>query len=52
MPNLDPNSRSYNVTPKFEKLVQILSCFESQAEAFRGAILGEKLTEIPSSYNL
>ena len=51
MPNLDPSSRSYNVTPKFAKLVQILSCFQPQAEAFRGAILGTNLVRM-SSYDL
>jgi endoribonuclease Dicer len=41
MPNLNPSSKSFNVTPKFAKLIQILQCFEAQGEEFRGLILGK-----------
>lgn len=40
MPNLDPSSRGFNVTPKFAKLVQVLKACESQGESFRGIIFG------------
>ncbi|KAJ7095296.1 hypothetical protein B0H15DRAFT_775415 [Mycena belliarum] len=38
MPNLDPNSRGFNVTPKFLRLVQILKSCEHYGEDFRGII--------------
>ncbi|KAJ7499006.1 hypothetical protein FB451DRAFT_1203918 [Mycena latifolia] len=38
MPNLDPNSRGFNVTPKFLKLVQILKSCEHYGEDFRGIV--------------
>ncbi|KAF7352866.1 hypothetical protein MVEN_01253600 [Mycena venus] len=38
MPNLDPNSRGLNVTPKFLRLVQILKSCESYGEDFRGLV--------------
>ncbi|KAJ7228751.1 hypothetical protein GGX14DRAFT_346266 [Mycena pura] len=38
MPNLDPNSRSFNVTPKFLRLVQILKSCEAYDEEFRGIV--------------
>jgi hypothetical protein len=40
MPNLNPSSKSFNVTPKFAKLVQILQCFEYQGDHFRGIVFG------------
>lgn len=41
MPNLNPSSKTFNVTPKFAKLIQILQCFEDQGDEFRGLILGK-----------
>ncbi|KAJ7276292.1 hypothetical protein B0H12DRAFT_1227452 [Mycena haematopus] len=38
MPNLDPNSRRFNVTPKFLLLVQILRSCEPYREDFRGIV--------------
>ncbi|KAJ6516002.1 hypothetical protein C8R45DRAFT_958371 [Mycena sanguinolenta] len=38
MPNLDPNSRGFNVTPKFLQLVQILRSCEPYHEDFRGIV--------------
>ncbi|KAJ7667934.1 hypothetical protein DFH06DRAFT_1183971 [Mycena polygramma] len=38
MPNLDPNSRGFNVTPKFLRLVHILKSCEPCGEDFRGII--------------
>lgn len=40
MPNLDPNSRGFNVTPKFLRLVQILRSCEPYGEDFRGIVFG------------
>lgn len=40
MPNLDPTSRGFNVTPKFAKLVQILKASEPQGESFRALVFG------------
>ncbi|KAF8322084.1 hypothetical protein DL93DRAFT_2051002 [Clavulina sp. PMI_390] len=42
MPNLNPSSKSFNVTPKFAKLIQILQCFEQQGDEFRGLVLVQK----------
>ncbi|KAJ7129775.1 hypothetical protein C8R44DRAFT_850822 [Mycena epipterygia] len=42
MPNLDPNSRGFNVTPKFLRLVQILKSCEPYGEDFRGIIFVER----------
>ncbi|KAH8113318.1 ribonuclease III [Phellopilus nigrolimitatus] len=42
MPNLDPTSRGFNVTPKFAKLMQILKACQPQGEAFRGIIFVQK----------
>jgi endoribonuclease Dicer len=44
MPNLDPTSRGFNVSPKITKLVQILQCFQQEGDEFRGVILGMFLT--------
>lgn len=44
MPNLDPSSRGFNVTPKFLRLVQILKSCKVYGEAFRGIIFGESPT--------
>ncbi|KAJ7744529.1 hypothetical protein DFH07DRAFT_925095 [Mycena maculata] len=38
MPNLDPNSRGFNVTPKFLRLVQLLKSCEPYGEDFRGIV--------------
>lgn len=46
MPNLNPSSKSFNVTPKFAKLIQILQCFEAQGEEFRGLVLGTPSTPL------
>lgn len=43
MPNLNFSSKSFNVSPKFAKLIQILQCFEMQGESFRGLVLGERI---------
>lgn len=40
MPNLDPTSRGFNVSPKITRLVQILQCFQQEGDEFRGVILG------------
>lgn len=40
MPNLDPNSRGFNVTPKFAKLVEILKSFRIYGDNFRGIVFG------------
>ena len=40
MPNLDPASRQFNVTPKFVKLVQILKACQPEGNTFRGIIFG------------
>ncbi|KAJ6538596.1 hypothetical protein B0H10DRAFT_2140601 [Mycena sp. CBHHK59/15] len=42
MPNLDPNSRGFNVTPKFLRLVQILKSCEPYGEEFRGIIFVQR----------
>ncbi|KAJ7068184.1 hypothetical protein C8F01DRAFT_1050127 [Mycena amicta] len=38
IPNLDPDSRSFNVSPKFLRLVQVLKSCEAQGETFRGVV--------------
>ena len=48
MPNLDPTSRGFNVTPKFAKLVQILKSCKLYGDNFRGVVFG--LFYIPSFY--
>lgn len=40
VPNFDPSSPEFNVTPKFAKLVQVLKSCRSQDEAFRCIIFG------------
>jgi endoribonuclease Dicer len=40
MPNLDPSSRGFNVTPKFARLMQILKSCEPYGESFRGIVFG------------
>jgi endoribonuclease Dicer len=40
MPNLDPSSRGFNVTPKFAKLVQILKSCKLYGDDFRGIVFG------------
>lgn len=40
MPNLDPSSRGFNVTPKFAKLVQILKSCKLYGDNFRGIVFG------------
>ena len=41
MPNLDPSSRGFNVTPKFAKLVQILKSCRIYGEEFSGIVFGK-----------
>ncbi|KIM21363.1 hypothetical protein M408DRAFT_104950 [Serendipita vermifera MAFF 305830] len=38
MPNLDPTSRGFNVSPKIAKLVQVLQCFQKDGDNFRGIV--------------
>jgi endoribonuclease Dicer len=40
MPNLDPTSRGFNVSPKIAKLVQILQCFQQEGDSFRAIVFG------------
>jgi endoribonuclease Dicer len=40
MPNLDPTSRGFNVSPKIARLVQILQCFQKAGDSFRGIVFG------------
>jgi endoribonuclease Dicer len=40
MPNLDCDSRGFNVTHKFRQLVNVLEAFEPYKETFRGIIFG------------
>ena len=40
MPNLDPSSRSFNVTMKFLQLVRVLEACEPYGECFRGIVFG------------
>ncbi|THH17944.1 hypothetical protein EW146_g2946 [Bondarzewia mesenterica] len=42
MPNLDPSSRGFNVTPKFLKLVNILRTCQPYRDTFRGIIFVQK----------
>ncbi|KAJ7179907.1 hypothetical protein C8R43DRAFT_1084028 [Mycena crocata] len=42
MPNLNPNSRGFNVTPKFLRLVQTLKSCEPYGENFRGIVFAER----------
>ncbi|KAI0049624.1 ribonuclease III [Auriscalpium vulgare] len=44
MPNLDPSSRGFNVTPKFLKLVQIIRSCQPVTEAFRGIVFVRRRT--------
>lgn len=41
IPNIDPTSRQFNVTPKFVKLVQVLKACQLEASMFRGIVFGE-----------
>lgn len=41
MPNANPSSRGFNVTPKFFRLTQVLRAHEPCGDDFRGIILGE-----------
>ena len=40
MPNLDPSSSGFNVSPKFAKVVQVLNACESYGDDFRAVIFG------------
>lgn len=40
MPNLDPHSRGFNITPKVLQLIQILIACKPEGDAFRGIIFG------------
>lgn len=41
MPNANPSTRGFNVTPKFSRLIQVLRAYEPCGDDFRGIILGE-----------
>lgn len=43
MPNANPSSRGFNVTPKFSRLVQVLRAYAPCGDNFRGIILGEQV---------
>ena len=45
MPNLHSNSRGFNITPKFLKLVKILKSCEPYDDSFRGVVFGELLLQ-------
>ncbi|KAF8558886.1 ribonuclease III [Imleria badia] len=38
MPNANPSSRGFNVTPKFSRLIQVLRAYEPCGDDFRGII--------------
>jgi endoribonuclease Dicer len=40
MPNFDPESKGFNVVPKFAKLVEILKACQPDGDAFRGVLFG------------
>ncbi len=40
MPNLDPHSRGFNVTPKVLQLIRVLMACKPEGDAFRGIIFG------------
>ncbi|KAI0035664.1 hypothetical protein K488DRAFT_42913 [Vararia minispora EC-137] len=42
MPNLDPSSRGFNVTPKFLKLAQVLKSCQPYGDTFRGLVIVRK----------
>ncbi|TDL29625.1 ribonuclease III [Rickenella mellea] len=42
MPNLNPTSKGFNVSPKFAKLVHILKACEPHGDAFRGIVFVQK----------
>lgn len=43
MPNGNPSSRGFNLTPKFSRLIQLLRAYGPYADDFRGIILGGHL---------
>jgi endoribonuclease Dicer len=43
MPNLDPSSRGFNVTPKFMRLVHILKSCQEYGDAFRCIVFGSSI---------
>lgn len=42
MPNPNPSSRGFNLSPKFSRLIQVLKAYEPCGDDFRGIILGEQ----------
>lgn len=46
MPNLDPSSRGFNVTPKFATLVHILKSCRVYGEEFSGIVFGKCIIRI------
>jgi endoribonuclease Dicer len=41
LPNLDPSSKGFNVSPKIAKLVKIIQCFRHEGDSFRGILIGK-----------
>ena len=41
MPNANPSSRGFNLSPKFSRLIQLLRAYGPCGDDFRGIILGE-----------
>ncbi|PVF99771.1 hypothetical protein CPB86DRAFT_756304 [Serendipita vermifera] len=39
LPNLDPSSKGFNVSPKIAKLVKIIQCFRHEGDGFRGILI-------------
>ncbi|KIJ20171.1 hypothetical protein PAXINDRAFT_126718 [Paxillus involutus ATCC 200175] len=42
MPNANPSSRGFNVTPKFSRLIQVLKACEPHGDNFRGIIFVQR----------
>lgn len=43
MPNANPSSRGFNLSPKFSRLIQLLRVYGPCGDDFRGIVLGEPL---------
>ena len=52
MPNTNPSSRGFNITPKFSRLIQVLRAYGPCEDDFRGVILGEQVHYHPLSLTL
>jgi endoribonuclease Dicer len=52
MPNLRANSKGFNVTPKFLKLVHILKSCEPYGDGFRGVVFGVSQMVTPNYLSL